>query len=160
MYALRAATGTVPSIPLITASILSKKLGEGIEALVFDVKFGSAAFMQTREQARELAGTMKQIASESGVKRLTCSISTVVDFSRSIITSNPLLLGQLRIKIPPGASSRSHCNRKSRGENRCSITSKLASTSMLPSAASSSGAISSTGFSMTRTPRLRQSSAR
>jgi len=68
MYALRDATGTVPSIPLITASILSKKLAEGIEALVLDVKFGSAAFMQTREQARELAQTMTQLATESGVK--------------------------------------------------------------------------------------------
>ena len=68
MYSLRDATGTVPSIPLITASILSKKLAEGIEALVLDVKFGCAAFMQTREQARELARAMTQIASESGVK--------------------------------------------------------------------------------------------
>ncbi len=68
MYALRDVTGTVPSIPLITASILSKKLSEGLEALVLDVKFGSAAFMPTRDQARTLAQSMTTIANESGVK--------------------------------------------------------------------------------------------
>src|SRR5882757_7141667 len=68
LYALRDASGTVPSIPLITASILSKKLSEGIEALVLDVKFGTAAFMQTREQARALAQSMTSIANDSGVK--------------------------------------------------------------------------------------------
>ncbi|MST95225.1 MAG: thymidine phosphorylase [Pedosphaera sp.] len=67
LYALRDVTGTVPSIPLITASILSKKLAENLDALVMDVKFGGAAFMQTREQARELASSITSLARECGV---------------------------------------------------------------------------------------------
>jgi pyrimidine-nucleoside phosphorylase len=88
MYALRDVTATVDSIPLIAASIMSKKLAEDLDGLILDVKFGSGAFMQEYKKAKLLARTMVQIGRRSTVK--TVAILTCMDSPLGINIGNSL----------------------------------------------------------------------
>ena len=76
LYALRDVTATVPSIPLIVSSIMSKKLAEGIDALVLDVKCGSGAFMKSLKEARQLAQGLVDVGSAMG-KKVTALITNM-----------------------------------------------------------------------------------
>ncbi|TGP52058.1 thymidine phosphorylase, partial [bacterium M00.F.Ca.ET.229.01.1.1] len=68
LYAIRDVTGTVESIPLITASILSKKLAAGLQSLVLDVKVGNGAFMEKSRDATALANSLVEVAGGAGLK--------------------------------------------------------------------------------------------
>jgi len=68
MYALRDATGTVESLPLIVGSIMSKKIAEGLNGLVLDVKTGNGAFMKSSDEAKKLGSLLKEAGEQSGIK--------------------------------------------------------------------------------------------
>jgi thymidine phosphorylase len=83
LYAIRDVTATVESVPLITGSILSKKLAEGLDGLILDVKTGNGAFMTTLEQARELAESLVQVANGAGVR----TAALITDMNESLASA-------------------------------------------------------------------------
>jgi pyrimidine-nucleoside phosphorylase len=115
LYALRDVTATVESIPLITASIMSKKLAENLDALVLDVKFGSGAFMKSLADARRLAVSLVETGKRMSVKttalvtdmnqplgRMVGNALEVDEVLATLTAENPLPSGEGGLRSKPG----------------------------------------------------------
>src|SRR3954447_8025315 len=116
LYAIRDATGTVESVPLIVASILSKKLAEGLDALVLDVKTGSGAFMPAREDADALARALVEVANGAGLD------------TRALITDMNEVLGTTAGNALEVREAVDHLTGASREERLHEVTVALAAT--------------------------------
>jgi pyrimidine-nucleoside phosphorylase len=118
LYALRDETCTVPSIPFITASILSKKLAEGISNLVMDVKCGNGAFMQTKEEAQALSESLVRVGNSAGLQTeahitdmsqpLGLAVGNALEVEEAVAClqgGGPSDLRELVLKLSPDAES-------------------------------------------------------
>ncbi len=132
IYALRDASGTVPSIQLITASILSKKLAESLDALILDVKFGCAAFMQTKADARKLAQAMVALGNQCGTN--TRAILTDMNTPLGRAAGNWLEVKESVACLEPHSSRREEAQTKNAESGKWKVEIKM---SLLTSAATS-----------------------